>query len=399
MQKRSESGAVRHGDAAGQTTIVLLGMGHTNSLVLRKWVDDPFPNCRLICVSNYAFTTYSGMLPGRLADQFSDAEMQIDLAPLVARAGAELRIAHATSINADAQTLNFSDSDPLFFDVLSIGVGSTPIGAATVQAGGVLPIKPMQTFVQRLDARIAARVVPSPSGAPFAQKWIIVGGGVAGAEIAMCLRSRLDALPSQSDATIHIITSSEEVGSELHPRTTRKLKKVLAARRIDTIVKTRVDDVVESRDGRLTVTTDGQHRSVADGVIWVTGAAPPPVLASFGLPTDDRGFLATHATLQTTADHPVFVVGDSGSIVSDPAPKAGVYAVREAPVLWHNLHAMLQGRPLRDYRPQSGFLTILNTGNGKALLQYKWLTAYAAWCWWLKRRIDVDFMQKFRDPP
>lgn len=77
----------------------------------------------------------------------------------------------------------------------------------------------------------------------------------------------------------------------------------------------------------------------ADVVIWATGAAAPPILSKLGLPTDVRGFLATTPALRTTADLPIFAVGDSGTIESDPAPKAGVYAVRQAPVLWHNLRA------------------------------------------------------------
>ena len=52
-------------------------------------------------------------------------------------------------------------------------------------------------------------------------------------------------------------------------------------------------------------------------------------------------------SLQSIADERVFVVGDAGTLNTGCTTKAGVFAVRQAPVLWDNLHALLDGeRPL-----------------------------------------------------
>jgi NADH dehydrogenase FAD-containing subunit len=77
-------------------------------------------------------------------------------------------------------------------------------------------------------------------------------------------------------------------------------------------------------------------------------------------------------------------------------PKAGVYAVREAPVLWKSLAAALEGGKPPHYEPQRGFLSLLNTGDGKALLRYKGLVAHSRWAWRLKDRIDRRFMARYR---
>jgi NADH dehydrogenase FAD-containing subunit len=121
------------------------------------------------------------------------------------------------------------------------------------------------------------------------------------------------------------------------------------------------------------------------------------VLSRLGLPADDEGFLLTKPTLQSTADPQVFVVGDSGSIRGTQFPKAGVYAVRQSPILWHNIKAIMSGGLLREFKPQNDFLKLLNTGDGRALLIYRSWSVHARWCWFLKTWIDRRFVRQFKD--
>jgi selenide,water dikinase len=90
-------------------------------------------------------------------------------------------------------------------------------------------------------------------------------------------------------------------------------------------------------------------------------------------------------------------VGDCATLEEFPeTPKAGVYAVRQAPVLWHNLLAAAAGRTGRIYSPQSQFLSILNTADGRALLYYKGFVSHSRWAWRLKNWIDRRFMAKYQ---
>ena len=77
-------------------------------------------------------------------------------------------------------------------------------------------------------------------------------------------------------------------------------------------------------------------------------------------------------------------------------PKAGVYAVRQGPVLAHNLKARATGRALRPYRPQRDFLSLLNLGDGRAVA-IKWgVSVEGAWAWWLKDAIDRRFVRRYQ---
>jgi NADH dehydrogenase FAD-containing subunit len=331
------------------------------------------------------------MLPGTLAGQFRVKEMEIDLEALCLSADAELMLAEVNGLDTETSTLHFANAQSLHFDVLSIGVGSMPAGWVDMQSESLVPIKPMSTFLNRLDGRLRQSI---RSRAPHESSLLrisVVGGGVASIEIALCLQNRLRDQFKEESATIQILTAASEIASELRPRSIRRIRQILGKRGIAIVTNTRVTKVSD----RTLVAFDGTQYQ-ADCVIWATGAVPPPLLGKLSLPTDERGFIATESTLRTIANWPIFAVGDSGTVIDDPAPKAGVYAVRQSPILWHNLQAVLSGGKLIRFVPQRDFLKLLNTGDGKALLQYKSLTFYGRWCWWLKTYIDKRFVKRFQ---
>ena len=82
--------------------------------------------------------------------------------------------------------------------------------------------------------------------------------------------------------------------------------------------------------------------------LWATGAAPLPLLAEAPLPKDAQGFLRVRDTLPGRRRDDLFAAGDCAALDAHPwLPKAGVYAVREGPILDANLRARLAGGPLR----------------------------------------------------
>lgn len=384
---------LRSGHTVSQPTkqLILLGIGHTNAHIVREWETDPIPDCELICISKFPTATYSGMLPGTLGEQFNDDEWRIDLASLCHRAGAKLILADTNGLNLKSGELLFENHPPVRFDALSIGVGSMPAGwAEHTDSKPMITIKPMQTFLQKLEERLVE--VVEKSSRPI--KVAVVGGGVASVEIAFCLLQRCERKNLTRNCSIEIYTSDDKVAGGMSPKSVRKIGQLLNSRGIQVTNCYRVTKV----DKAGIENADGNHRD-ADVVIWATGAAAPPVLGKLGLKTDDRGFIATSEMLQSLSDPRIFAVGDSGTIVKSPSPKAGVYAVRQSPILSHNLRALFARGSMKRFEPQSDFLKLLNTGDGKALLEYGWLTAHGRWCWHLKTWIDKRFITKFQHDP
>jgi selenide, water dikinase len=135
----------------------------------------------------------------------------------------------------------------------------------------------------------------------------------------------------------------------------------------------------------------------SDFTLMVTGARPHGWLAETGLAAD-RGFLVTDAMLRTS-DPLILATGDCAEIKGLKRPKAGVFAVRAAPVLHHNLRAVLSERPLRAFRPQRDYLKLVALG-GKSAVADKWgISLQGPHLWRLKDRIDRAFMERLSDLP
>jgi len=371
--------------------VVLWGVGHTHAHVLRRWARSPIPGARLTCVSDFPVFAYSGMLSGVLAGQYSKGQMEADLGRLCDVAGARLVVGEVIALRVADRRLEVRGFPPLAFDVLSVGIGSVPAHPGCRWGEDVLAIKPMQTFVDRLDYRLR-EVGPGLGGRPL--RAAVIGGGAGGIEVAFCLPRRVQAVLGDVGLDVSLIDSHARVGTGLDGGTARRVRREFEARGGHLRTGRRV-----VRAGGGVVEVDGGERIEADLIVGVTGAAPPPILGSLGLPTDAKGFLRTRPTLQTTADAPVFAVGDAGTIENAPAPKAGVYAVRQGPVLWENLARLRDGRPPVAYKPQRRFLKLLNTGDGRAIAEYDGFSFRGRWCWLLKDFIDRRFMDRYQKGP
>jgi len=132
--------------------------------------------------------------------------------------------------------------------------------------------------------------------------------------------------------------------------------------------------------------------------VWATGARPPALFARSGAALDAHGYLAVEDTLRSPSHPELFAAGDCAGFTSGQrVPKAGVYSVRQGPVLSANLRAALTGvGPLQPYRAQSGFLSLLNVGDGTAIAAWKGLAFHGRASWRLKDTIDRRFMARFQ---
>jgi NADH dehydrogenase FAD-containing subunit len=141
----------------------------------------------------------------------------------------------------------------------------------------------------------------------------------------------------------------------------------------------------------------GSRELAYDLFVSAVGLAPTDVFrrsreSGAGLLTGGNEGLWVNRFLQSVSDPRLFGGGDSIAFRGGALPRLGVFAVRQAPVIFHNLQAYLRGEPLMPYDPQRHYLYILNLGDGTGLAVYGSLVYRGRLALALKHRIDSGFV-------
>ena len=437
--------------------LVLVGGGHSHVQVLRSLGMAPLPATRVTLLAREAHTPYSGMLPGLVAERYQWDDIHIDLAPLCRFAGARLIVGEATGLDLARNLLQCAGRPAIRFDLLSINCGAAPeaLGAAATHgssdagaseaatrsrlpssaattrgatdaeaskavtrsrlpfsaaatrgatdaeaskavtrsrlpssaaatqgssdaealAAAGVPVKPIGRFLPHWQAAL--------QGARPGARFLFVGGGAGGVELALAARR---ALPRG--------VCIELVAEQLLPGQGAWAKRRIAQELAKAGIALHRATAVASEDGLLSL-DDGATLEF-DQLFWATGVVAPPWVAGSALATDARGFVKVDAALRSISHPQVFAAGDIASLQGQPRPKSGVIAVRAGPVLDANLRRALDGQPLRRFRAQKRFLSLIAAGDGRALAFWFGLALGGRWAWRWKDWIDRRFMAKFQ---
>lgn len=365
------------------TDLVLVGGGHAHALVLRMWAMNPLAGVRLTVINPGPAAPYTGMLPGHIAGHYARDAIMIDLVRLARFAGARLILDRATGIDRAGRRVHLAGRPPLAYDLLSLDIG---IGSDLPHLPGfsehAVAAKPLGAYAARWDAFLT-RSLPAPH-------LVVIGAGVGGVELALASHHRL-----RQAGHAPQITLLEQADTPLATIGAGARRALLAH-----LNRAGIALLTRARPVRITATTvelDDSRLLRADFTLAVAGARPQHWLADTGLALND-GFVAIGPTLQSS-DPLIFAAGDCADMAFAPRPKAGVFAVRQAPVLLHNLTAALTAGPMRRFKPQRDYLKLISTGGKGAVADKFGLRLDAGWLWRWKDRIDRRFMAKFDDYP
>lgn len=378
------------GDSAFPLTrdLVLIGGGHAHALVLRRWGMNPLPGVRVTVINPDPTAPYTGMLPGHIAGHYPRDALEIDLVRLARFAGARLILGRALGIHRSARSIEVSGRGPVTYDIASIDIGITSEMPEIPGFGehGVAA-KPLGRYARTW----AAFVNDLKLRGARATRVVVLGGGVGGVELAMAMAHRLHGMGVEPRITVL------EQGARALPGLGAGASRALGAQ----MDRLGVALICGARARRLTadgVELDDGRTLPSDFTLGAAGARPQGWLKDTGLDLVD-GYVAVEPTLQTIGDPALFAVGDCAHMVASPRPKAGVFAVRQAPALHDNLRAALSGGAMRRYRPQRDFLKLISTGGKAAVADKYGLRLEGGLLWRLKDRIDRKFMNRFQDLP
>ncbi len=326
---------------------------------------------------------YSGMGPGMLGKTYAPEEIRFATKHVVEKQDGNFVLGKVLKIDPAAQRVHLESGETVSYDVLSCNLGSqVPVDIISDGLEDVYTVKP----IERL---LAARKRILDLGLQKKISVGVIGGGPSSVEIAGNIW-RLTREPGMQAAAIKILTSKTLMPH--HPAGVRK--KALASLQTRGIEIEEDCDIKEIHRGRATEKSGRVHE--LDVIFVAVGIKPNPVFKASGIPAGPDGGMLVNRYLQSTGYSNIFGGGDCIYFKEAPLDKVGVYAVRQNPIIYHNLMATLEGSELRPFNPGGKYLLIFNLGDGTGIFHKWWILFGGRPAFIFKNYLDRKFMREFQ---
>ncbi len=362
--------------------LVLAGAGHAHMVTMAniRMIRELGHQVTVVGPSDYHY--YSGMGPGMLGSGYDPDDIRFAVRGTVEEQGGIFLRDSVTGISPGSRELRLASGKTVHYDVLSCNTGShVDVPVIHGSSEQIFTVKPIERLYQaRNEIEALGRRQPVTVA--------VVGGGPAGAEVAGNVAELLTGLAYPAQV---ILFAGRGLLARFSPVVRKASRNILVKNKVDI----REDGHLRSiKDNRLQF--DSGADEYADFIILATGVHPSPFFREAGLPTGPDGGLLVNKYLQSPDYPEIFGGGDCVFFKEQPLDKVGVYAVRENPVLFHNLVAFLQGKSLQVFDPGGEYLLIFNLGNGQGVLRKKWFQISGKIAFWIKDWIDRKFMAEFQ---
>jgi NADH dehydrogenase FAD-containing subunit len=364
--------------------LVFVGGGHAHLTCLKNLHEFGKLGHHVTLISLSPYHYYSGMGPGMLSGIYRPQAVRFNIKKMAEDRGATFKEGKVVRIDPNRHLLFLPSGEEIPYDVVSFNTGSdVPMELLTSMSHDkIFSVKPV---INLLKARQTILGVLREGRRP---NFVVVGGGAAGLEITANLWRLIH--KAQGVGKITNIAGKRLMGEapeRVHDLATNSFSK----RGVEVIegsyVKTLERETVMLSDGR---------RLPVDYVFLAVGIKPSSLFKDSGMLTERDGGLIVNTYLQSVAYPEIFGGGDCISLQGHDLAKVGVYAVRENPILYHNLRVALEGGTMKPFTPQKTFLLIFNMGNGKGIYWKKNWVWDGRMAFLLKDYIDRSFMKKFQ---
>ncbi len=195
---------------------------------------------------------------------------------------------------------------------------------------------------------------PEPAIRRSLLRFVVAGGGFAGAELAGGLndfaRGMLAYYPHipPEELQIILVHSRDRILPELSLPLATYARERMAARGVTFKLNTRV---AGARRG--VVVLKPAEEILTETLVWTAGTMPSPLIQALPVERDARGGMRVDHTLAVPGHAGVWALGDCAAVtdakLGTACPPTAQFALREAATVAYNIRATLQGRPLKPF--------------------------------------------------
>ncbi len=344
--------------------LVLIGGGHTNVLLMRKWLMHPnlIPEIPISIISRDTHLVYSAMFPSVISKSISLDESLIDIRSLANKARISFIKEEVTNIDFQLKKIFLKSRPSILYSKLVLNYGSeTKISGEfedLINNQIAFPIKP---FFKAYELIKNEDKYDSETESSF----VIVGSGLAAIEVAFALRKRW------GKRSLKILCKSNKLDNQI----------------LKTLYRSNIELVENLPDNY-------------GKILLCTGNSAPPWVQKNISGLDSKGRVITNQKLNFKEFPEIFATGDCSVIESSKRPSSGIFAVKVLDILATNIQRDIKGESLKKWFPQKLGLQIVNSyprKTPKAFAFYgDFVIGPSFLIWYLKNKIDEGFINKFR---
>lgn len=367
----------------GAADVVLVGAGHAHLQVVAE--AHRFRALGLsVAVLDPGDFWYSGMASGLLGGRYAADEDRIDVARFARACGVGHRRARVVGLDKAGRRLRLAGGGTFSYRAVSFNIGSQVAVPFPVEEHDRLwrakPIYRLATLRNRLreDWRAERKV-----------RFLVVGGGTTGCELACNIRALARQAGGKLDLTL------VENGPRLMPGKRPAVSAAMHHFLVKQGVTVHLNSSIAQVTARRARFADGKRLDF-DQALLATGLVANSDVVSLGLAANAERGLVVRNELCSVDDRHVFAAGDCADILGHDLPRLGVFGVRAAPIVAANLLSLFTGSDMKLYHPQKIWFSAQNLGDG---------TGLATWgpFWWqgraalqIKEFLDRRFMARFQ---
>ena len=363
--------------------LILIGGGHAHMMTLEnigRFIEKGF---KVTVIGPSFYHYYSGMGPGMLGGTYSPDDIRFATKEVVQSQGGIFVKDKVLRIDPDKKEVYTETGHSFSYDVLSCNAGSyVPISSEMEDGNNIYAVKPIEKLMEaseKLKALFLERKIMVS----------IVGGGPSSAEVAGNVWQLAKKVKGHRPE-IRIFAGKKFMARFPESIRSRVLSS-LVKRGIQIIETGYVKDIKPDK-----IRLESNETFSTDFIFMASGVKPSTIFEVSGLPVGPDKGLLVNQYLQSLRYPEIFGGGDCIYFKDQPLDKVGVYAVRQNPVLLHNLMAALEGKSLVPFDPGPEYLLIFNLGGGVGVLKKKQWVFGGKLAFMIKDYIDIKFMKKFQ---
>jgi len=344
--------------------LVLIGGGHTNVLLMRKWLMYPklMPEIPITIISRDTHLVYSATFPSVISKSISLNNSLIDIRSLARKARVSFIKNEVTNIDYHLKKIFLKNRPSISYSKLVLNYGSqTKISGEfedLVNNKIAFPIKPFFKAYELIKKE-------DKNDSETEKSFVIVGSGLAAIEVAFALRKRWK----------------------------KRSLKILCQRN-------KVDNKIFKTFYRSNIEVVGTLPIDYGKILLCTGNSSPLWVKKYNTELDSKGRFLINQKLMLKNFLGTFATGDCAVIEDSSRPSSGIFAVKAINTLATNIQKDIKGESLKRWSPQKFGLQIVNSYPVKVPKAFAFygdiVIGPSFLIWYLKNKIDEGFIRKFR---